>query len=119
MNTTLLRPKALPTLLSLTLFSSVALTSALAQNVISAHPGTVNYVEGQVSVEGRQIKPKSIGQTTLEAGQYIATSSGKAEVLLTPGVFLRLGNDTSVKMISPRFDTYRDSARPWPRHCRS
>src|SRR5690348_2539869 len=27
--------------------------------------------------------------------------NGKAEILLTPGVFLRLGNNSSVKMISP------------------
>jgi len=27
--------------------------------------------------------------------------SGKAEVLLTPGVFLRIGSNSSVKMVSP------------------
>ena len=53
------------------------------------------------SIEGHAINPRSVGQAEIDAGQYIATADGKAEVLLTPGVFLRLGNDTTVKMISP------------------
>lgn len=87
--------------LELLLSSALLATASLAQNVISAHPGTVNYVEGQISVEGRQVTLKSVGQTTLQAGQYLATANGKAEVLLTPGVFLRLGSDTTIKMVAP------------------
>ena len=30
----------------------------------------------------------------------LETGDGKAEILLTPGVYLRLGSDSSVKMIS-------------------
>jgi FecR protein len=37
----------------------------------------------------------------LQPGQSLATGTGKAEVLLTPGVFLRVGAKSSVKMISP------------------
>ena len=67
----------------------------------NAVPGTLNYVEGQVSVGSQPLNSKSIGSETLEAGQTITTESGKAELLLTPGVFLRVGNNSSVKMISP------------------
>jgi FecR protein len=97
MNTFLSGRTAFAALLSSALLS----TASFAQNVISAHPGTLNYIEGQVSVEGRQVTLKSVGQTTLQPGEYLATANGKAEVLLTPGVFLRLGSDTTVKMISP------------------
>ena len=31
----------------------------------------------------------------------LATANGKAEILLTPGIFLRLGNDSTVQMVSP------------------
>jgi hypothetical protein len=67
----------------------------------NAVPGAVNYVEGQVSVGSQQIDAKSVGSETLGVGQSITTQNGKAELLLTPGVFLRVGTNSSVKMISP------------------
>jgi hypothetical protein len=41
-----------------------------------------------------------VGSARLEPGQSVATEQGKAEILLTPGAFLRLGENTSVNMIS-------------------
>src|ERR1700731_1825221 len=67
----------------------------------SAVPGTLNYVEGQVSVGSQPLDSKSVGAETLKAGQSITTQNGKAELLLTHGVFLRVGSNSSVKMISP------------------
>ncbi|HEY2546665.1 MAG TPA: FecR domain-containing protein, partial [Candidatus Acidoferrum sp.] len=65
-----------------------------------AVPGTINYVEGDVAIGSEAIGSKSIGSAELQAGQSLTTQKGKAEILLTPGVFLRVGNDSSVKMIS-------------------
>jgi hypothetical protein len=67
----------------------------------SALPGTLNYVEGQVSMGQQTLDAKSIGSAELQPGQLLTTGNGKAKILLTPGVFLRVGNNTSVKMISP------------------
>src|SRR6202021_4204436 len=67
----------------------------------NAVPGTLNYVEGQISLDSQPLKSKSIGEAILEPGQSITTENGKAEVLLTPGVFLRVGSNSAVKMISP------------------
>jgi hypothetical protein len=64
-------------------------------------PGTLNYVEGQASIGALKLDSKSVGSTELEKGQSLTTTDGKAEVLLTPGVFLRLGADSTVKMLSP------------------
>jgi len=69
-------------------------------NSRSARPGTVNYVEGQVSLDRQTVEEKSVGSTEVGAGQSLTTGNGKAEVLLTPGVFLRLGSESSVRMIS-------------------
>jgi hypothetical protein len=66
----------------------------------SAVPGTLNYVEGQANVADQPIDHNSIGKTTLEVGQSLNTEAGKAEILLTPGVFLRAGDNTSVKMVN-------------------
>jgi FecR protein len=67
----------------------------------SALPGTVNYVEGQVARGQQSVDAKSIGSAELQPGQLLTTGNGKAEILLTPGVFFRVGNNSSVKMISP------------------
>jgi hypothetical protein len=64
-------------------------------------PGTLNYVEGQVSVQGQKQTPKSVGSTCLEPNQVLDTGKGNAEMLLTPGAYLRIGHDSEVKMISP------------------
>ena len=66
-----------------------------------AHPGTVNYVEGAAYLDGQPLNSKDAGNATLEAGQELSTATGKAEVLLTPGVFLRLDSNSMVKMVSP------------------
>jgi hypothetical protein len=81
---------------------SLAILSATAygQSGNLARPGTLNYIEGQASIEGRALSPQSVGNTTLEAGQILATANGRAEILLTPGIFVRLGNDTTVQMVS-------------------
>jgi len=84
-------------LLSLATLSAVA----FAQNTVSARPGTLNYVEGQASIEGRQLTSGSNSNTSLQSGETLSTSNGKAEVLLTPGIFLRVGANSTVKMVSP------------------
>ncbi len=66
-----------------------------------ATPGTVNYVEGQVLIDNQPLGPSSDGNSVLGPNQSLTTESGKAEVLLTPGVFLRIGDHSDVKMISP------------------
>lgn len=87
----------LPALLGLGLLGSQL--SAFAAE--PARPGTINYVEGVAYIDGQQIDSKQIGNIDLNPGQELTTSKGKAEVLLTPGVFLRVGDDSAVKMISP------------------
>jgi hypothetical protein len=64
-------------------------------------PGTVNYVEGSVSVNGQAVTSQQAGNVTMQAGDELTTGQGKAEVLLTPGVFLRVDDNSTVKLISP------------------
>jgi hypothetical protein len=64
-------------------------------------PGSLNYVEGQVSLDGRPLDNKSVGSAQLGMNQVLATGQGKAEILLSPGAFLRIGNNSSVRMVSP------------------
>jgi FecR protein len=68
---------------------------------VSARPGAVNYIEGHASLNGREISQKTLGKTFLNANDTLSTDLGKAEVLLTPGVFLRIGDNSAVRMVSP------------------
>ena len=80
----------------------VAAVYAMPQGyTVSAKPGVVNYVEGNAYVNGRQVSAQTLKAVFLNANDVISTDLGKAEVLLTPGVFLRLGNNTKVLMVSP------------------
>ncbi len=65
-----------------------------------ARAGTVNYVEGQASIGGRALSEKSVGSAQLQAGQTLATQNGRAELLLTPGVLLRLDNNSAAMLNS-------------------
>ena len=79
-----------------------AVTPALPQAfTISAKPGVVNYLEGNASLNGQPVSSGELRSTALNAGDVLSTEAGKAEVLLTPGVFLRLGDNSEVHMISP------------------
>jgi hypothetical protein len=65
----------------------------------TARPGTVNYVEGQAATGGQSLDSKSAG-VEIGAGQSVTTLNGKVEILLTPGVFLRLGPNSSATLVS-------------------
>ena len=88
------------------LFCSAALLTmglapcASAQSVISAHSGVIHYVEGDVSIDGTAVHPKFAEFPDVKARQLVATAEGRAEILLTPGVFLRMAENTSVRMLS-------------------
>jgi len=65
-----------------------------------AVPGTLNYVEGQVSINGQAVSQAAVGRAILQNGSEAATGNGYAEILLTPGAFLRLGHDSDVQMVN-------------------
>ena len=81
-------------------------TSALSLSATSAPlpgdhaplPGAVNYVEGQVSLDGQSLSSRSIGSATLGPNDVLDTGQGFAEVLLTPGAFLRVGPNSEVRL---------------------
>jgi hypothetical protein len=70
--------------------------------VISAKAGGVNFVEGKVAVARKSAKSGLLLKgDNVEIGDKVLTGeSGKAEILLTPGSFLRLGKNTSFQFVS-------------------
>jgi hypothetical protein len=64
----------------------------------TASPGMINYIEGQVSFDNRPLS--SSGPVVMQPGQVLSTANGFAEILLTPGAFLRVGSHSQVRLIS-------------------
>jgi hypothetical protein len=74
--------------------------SAFAQPVISAKSGLVNYTEGKALVDGRELQLKFAAYPQIPQGSELRTEEGRAEVLLGPGVFLRVGENSALRMVS-------------------
>jgi hypothetical protein len=83
--------------------------SVWAQSVISAHSGTIHYKEGQVELDGKSVdQDSSKGQFgEVKTGQTLTVKDGQAEILLTPGVFLRVGENSSFTMLSNKLSDTR------------
>jgi hypothetical protein len=77
-------------------------TPGLAQYVVSAKSGLVNLAEGQVKLDGKTLESSLTHYPDVKEGSVLSTEDGRAEVLLTPGVTLRLGDHASLKMITNR-----------------
>ena len=85
----------------------IAVSSAHAQYMISAHSGVVQHVEGTAYLNDNQVEPRSGEFPSIKENQVFRTTEGMAEVLLTPGVFLRLGENSSIRMVSTKLDDTR------------
>ena len=86
-------------LLSLPLASFLGMPLS-AQPVISARAGLIEFADGVVFLNGDLLRqlPGRFGQ--MNEGSELRTQAGRAEVMLTPGVFLRIGDDSAVQMIA-------------------
>src|SRR5580658_3926673 len=84
--------------------ASFFLPQALGQSVISARSGLVNFFEGVVFLDGQPLARKSGTFPRMREGSTLSTQSGRAEVLLTPDTYLRIGEDSGIRMISSAID---------------
>jgi hypothetical protein len=83
---------------------SLAVLTALtvpanSQSVISTHSGVVHFFEGSVSLGDHPLEYQPGKFATVPKGAELRTAQGRAEVLLTPGVFLRLGDGSAIRMV--------------------
>jgi len=78
-----------------------------AQTIVSARSGVVNFFEGKVSIDGQPLEPKFGHFYDIKPGSELTTAEGRAEVLLTPGVMLRMGANSAIRMVSNRLSDTR------------
>ncbi len=73
---------------------------ASAQSVVSTHSGVVYYFDGAVFLGDQPLQARLGTFPSVPVGWELRTEKGKAEVLLTPGVFLRMGENSSIRMVA-------------------
>jgi len=80
-----------------------------SQYVISARAGGVNYVHGTVNVSRKNSTGGLlVSGDTLEIGDKVTTSAdGRAEILLNPGSYLRLGGNSTFEFVTTSLDNLR------------
>lgn len=71
---------------------------AACQEVISAHSGTVHFSEGAVFVDDQPLQRKAATFPSIKEGSTLRTEKGRAEVLLTPNVVLRLDENSALRL---------------------
>lgn len=80
-------------------FLFLALPSG-AQSVVSTHSGVINFFEGNVYLGDQPLESHPGTYLSVPQGAELRTADGRAEVLLTPGVFLRMGERSSIRMVA-------------------
>lgn len=86
-------------LLSLATLSVPALAQGTNPAVRDA--SALNYVQGQATLDGQPVTTNPTGTPRpLRAGDVVATTSGTADLMLSPGTLLRLGDNTSVQLVA-------------------
>jgi hypothetical protein len=82
-------------------------SSAFPQQVISARSGLIHYVEGSVQLDGQPVEVKIASFKEMKDDSELRTGDGRAEVLLSPGAFLRVGENSAVRMVSNKLTDAR------------
>jgi len=99
-----------PRKLGLLLFWSAATLLPLsAQKVVSAKAGLISYLQGPAFLDGQRVILKTARFPQMRDGQTLSTGrgGGRAELLLSPGVVLRLAENSKLRMDDTRLSDTR------------
>ena len=94
-------------LLPFAIFVLAASLSTFAQSIVSTHSGVVYFWEGSVLIEDQPLEQKFGKFPDIGEGHELRTEHGRAEVLLTPGVFLRMNERSAIRMLSIKLSDTR------------
>jgi hypothetical protein len=73
---------------------------AAGQSVVSTHSGVVYFFAGTVFIGDQKLEQKFGRFPDIGEGRELRTETGRAEVLLTPGVILRVAENSTIRMLS-------------------
>lgn len=75
-----------------------------AQYVVGGKAGTVQVTVGSVYLDEQRLQKAPLVFPVLKDQQTLRTGRGRVELLLAPGVFLRLGQQSAMRMLDNRLD---------------
>lgn len=104
-------PRLKAALVPLFLATAFLPATTSAQTANGAVPGSLNFVQGQANIDGQPMDTSSDHKqpAVLKPGETLATANGTADLLLAPGALLRLGQNTTVQMVTG--DAHRTEVR--------
>ncbi len=76
--------------------------AAFGQSVVSARSGMIHLVQGRVFLDDEAVRTRFGQFPEVKENQVLRTGLGRAEVILTPGVFLRVAEQSSFRMVTNR-----------------
>ncbi|MEI9813380.1 MAG: FecR domain-containing protein [Acidobacteriota bacterium] len=85
----------------------IVVTPVIAQDIISARAGLINLAEGSVNVNGEEVRHEGDHYQSMKEGDSLSTDRGRAEILLNVGTFLRLGDNSEVRLVSAQLEDTR------------
>jgi hypothetical protein len=96
-----------PRLAPLPILALALMSAASGQSVRSTHSGLVYFFDGYVFLGDQPLQQKFGRFPEIGEGTVLRTELGRAEVLLTPGVFLRVAENSAIRMLSNRLSDTR------------
>ena len=78
-----------------------------AQKVVSARAGLITYLQGPAFLDGKRVALKTARFPQMHDGETLSTGRGRAELLLSPGIVLRLAENSQVRMDDTRLSDTR------------
>ena len=89
---------------ALFVFTGVA---GVAQVVISTQAGLINHTQGGVRLNDQAVESRRGQFQQMRQQDVLSTIHGRAEVLLNPGVFMRLGENSAFRLVSSQITDAR------------
>jgi hypothetical protein len=91
--------------LALLLIGAGSAQVASAQHLISSKAGFVNRVEGKVQIQRQESESGEMGRASLgtqmrDGDRLLTEADSRAEVLLSPGVYLRMNEKTAIRALN-------------------
>jgi hypothetical protein len=77
---------------------------AQAQHVVSAKAALIQHTVGSVLLDGDVLNLSKSEYVQMREGQTLLTARGRAELLLAPGVYLRLGESSRLRLFQGELD---------------
>jgi hypothetical protein len=87
--------------------AALGVSVASGQSIVSARAGLIHLAEGTLLIDGEAVTQNGDQFLSMKQGQTLSTERGRAEILLNAGSYLRIGENSSFKLVSADLEDTR------------